>query len=159
MNSAAIWIVSLVCSVLALPVFADELPSGASTPSTYDLTRTYVGHTEVWDQDCYGGIYYGPNGQARAWCRKNPGGFAAGVWSVDAYGRMCHQLTWYYVANGKVGSSLGERACTSHVVDRRNSVWRNWPGSAEWWPAKSDTLVRGYLFQDQILAIKRQMGI
>lgn len=150
----------LVCSLTATPVLADELPSGATTPSTYALTRTYLGHTEIWQQNCGGGIYYGPNGQARAWCRNNPSGFGAGTWTVDVYGRMCHQLSWYYLAGGTVGSSPGERTCTSHVVDPRNRMWRNWPNSNEWWPANGDgVLVRGYQFQDQIISVKRRLGI
>lgn len=159
MKSVSVSMSSLACLLLALPGAADEVPAGASIPSSYDITKTYVGRTEIWDEGCSGGIYYGPNGQARAWCGENSSGFAAGYWSADASGRMCHQLTWYFIADGKVGSSLGERACTSHLLDERRKVWRNWPGSDEWWPAENDSLVRGYRFQNEILAVRRLMGL
>jgi hypothetical protein len=141
-------------------VSADPLPPGAKTPQASILAGAYLGRTELWESDCGGGIYFGPRGQARAWCATNPSGFAAGNWSVDAYGRMCHDLRWYYKSGGRVGSSSGEKTCITHVSDRRGRIWRNWPESNDWWLLKEgDGVRRGYLFQDKILAAKRWMGI
>lgn len=139
---------------------ADPLPSGAKTPQASQVTAAYLGRTELWENDCGGGIYFGPKGQARAWCATNPNEFAAGTWSVDAYGRMCHSLQWYYRSQGRVGSSAGDQACITHVSDRRGRIWRKWPRSDEWWLLEEGEGVRrGYLFQDRVQAAKRMMGI
>lgn len=143
-----------------LSLSADPLPSGAKTPDAGKLAAAYLGRTELWESDCGGGIYFGPKGQARAWCATNPEGFAAGTWSVDAYGRMCHHLLWYYKSGSRVGSSAGDPACITHVSDRRGRIWRKWPQSDEWWLLEEGEGVRrGYLFQDRVQAAKRRMGI
>lgn len=147
-------------AVLPCWAVADPLPNGAKTPTPEQVMAVYIGKTAIWEDNCGGGIYFGPNSQARAWCAQNSDNLGAGKWSVDSYGRMCHELTWYWPNNGRAGRSAGEISCIQHVVDRHNRVWRNYPGEAEWWPVKGDTtLVRGYTFRNDILATKRKLGL
>jgi hypothetical protein len=139
---------------------AEPLPSGAKLPQASEIRGTYIGRTELWESDCGGGIYFGPRGEARAWCATKPDVFGAGTWSVDAHGRMCHNLRWYYKSGRTVGNSMGGQDCISHVSDRRGRIWRNWPGSNEWWLLQEGaTVQRGYIFQNQIRMAKRKMGI
>jgi hypothetical protein len=148
--------------VAALPVsaLADPLPFGAKTPAPSQIIAAYIGKTEQWGGDCDGGIYFGPNNQARVWCAQSSDSLGAGSWTVDEYGRMCHDLTWYWPSNGRAGSSPGEKSCILHVVDRFDRVWRSYPGQTEWWPVKGDpNLIRGYIYQNEVLALKNKLGV
>ena len=151
---------AVLVSYTSLNAAADVLPAGARTPAPAQVVSAYVGRTDLWKDDCGGGVYYGPNSTSRAWCQSSPSGFAAGSWTVDQFGRMCQQLTWYWSSNGHSGSSLGDHSCINHVVDRKGRIWRNWPGDKEWWPLGADSdLVGGYVFQEKVLRAKRGMGI
>ena len=154
------WLVGLLIMALPVSAAADPLPYGARTPEPRQIIAAYVGKTEKWDADCQGGIYFGSNSQARAWCAQSGDSLGAGEWTVDTYGRMCHNLKWYWPNNGRAGSSPGETSCILHVVDRFNRVWRSYPGQTEWWPIKGDgTLTRGYTYQREVLALKNKLGI
>jgi len=150
------------CLIAAVPVaaMADPLPYKAKTPAPSQVIAAYIGKTEQWDADCDGGIYFGPNNQARAWCAQSSDSLGAGTWTVDSYGRMCHNLTWYWPNNGRAGSSPGEKSCIQHVVDRFDRVWRSYPGQSEWWPVKGDaSLTRGYIYQNEVAGLKKKLGI
>jgi hypothetical protein len=152
----------VILSLFLLPaqLSADPLPPGAKTPDAPAIAAAYLGRTELWESDCGGGIYFGPNGQARAWCATKPEVFAAGTWAVDTFGRLCHELRWYVQSGGGPISSPGDRTCTTHVSDRRGRLWRKWPQSNEWWlMQEGDGMRRGYLFQEQVRSAKRMMGI
>ncbi|NUH63725.1 DUF995 domain-containing protein [Sulfitobacter sp. S0837] len=154
------WLARIFLAALPVSAMADPLPPGARTPAPQQIMAAYMGKTAIWTENCEGGIYFGPNNQARAWCAQNNTSLGAGKWSVDAYGRMCHELTWYWPNNGRAGRSAGESSCIQHVVDRFDRVWRNYPGQTDWWPVKGDpNLVRGYTFRDEISATQRKLGI
>ncbi|UOA33904.1 hypothetical protein DSM110093_03739 (plasmid) [Sulfitobacter sp. DSM 110093] len=154
------WLMGLLIAALPLGALADPLPYGAKTPTASQVRSAYIGKTEKWDADCSGGIYFGANNQARAWCAQSGDSLGAGEWTVDAYGRMCHNLTWYWPNNGRAGSSPGEKSCVLHVADRFDRIWRSYPGQSEWWPVKGDaSLSSGYVFQNQVVALKRKLGI
>ena len=154
------WIVRVFFAVLPVSAIAEPLPNGAKTPTAAQVMSAYIGKTAIWDEGCEGGIYFGPNNQARAWCAQESESLGVGKWTVDAYGRMCHDLTWYWPNNGRAGSSPGEASCIQHVADRFGRIWRSYPGQTEWWPVKGDaTLVRGYTYREQIMTTKRKLGI
>ncbi|MFG6665246.1 DUF995 domain-containing protein [Sulfitobacter sp. 916] len=151
---------SLFVAALPAGAIADPLPYGAKTPTPNQVMAAYIGKTEKWETNCNGGIYFGANNQARAWCANSPDSLGAGKWYADAHGRMCHDLSWYWPNNGRAGRSAGEISCVQHVVDRFDRVWRNYPGQTEWWPVKGDaSLTRGYTFQSQVLALKSRLGL
>jgi|TARA_R100000935_G_scaffold56513_2_gene88230 hypothetical protein len=153
-------LIGLLITALPVGAIADPMPYGARTPTPSQVMTAYIGKTEKWDADCNGGIYFGANNQARAWCAKSPDSLGAGRWYTDAYGRMCHELTWYWPNNGRAGSSPGEKSCVLHVVDRSDRVWRSYSGQAEWWPIKEDfSLTPGYTFQNQVRALRRKLGL
>ncbi len=154
------WLASILILALPISATADPLPYGAKTPAPKQIIAAYMGKTALWEKDCEGGIYFGPNEQARAWCAQKSEVLGAGKWTVDAYGRMCHNLTWYWPNNDRAGSSAGERTCIQHVVDRFGRVWRRYPGQAEWWPIKGDsTLVRGYTYRKETAAAQKKLGL
>ncbi|MDQ2092988.1 DUF995 domain-containing protein [Rhodobacteraceae bacterium 10Alg 79] len=136
------------------------MPRGAQPASPTKVFQAYIGKTDLWDADCGGGIYFGPNGQARAWCSQNSDNLGAGAWSVQSDGQLCHELTWYWPNGQRSGMSAGDRACISHVVDRRGKLWRSWPESTEWWPIDENSgLVRGYKFQNDIRKTRSKLRL
>ncbi|MDQ2092158.1 DUF995 domain-containing protein [Marimonas arenosa] len=148
--------------LVALPGWsaADSKPRGAQPASYEKIATAYAGKTELWGDNCNGGIYFAPNWQARAWCADTSENFGAGRWSVEPGGLVCHDLTWYWPNGARAGASPGGKTCVSHVVDRWGKLWRNWPGSAEWWPLDgSGALVRGYKLQQQVQQTQRRLGM
>ncbi|WP_293572726.1 DUF995 domain-containing protein [Phaeobacter sp.] len=138
---------------------ADPLPRGAKIANPQKIAKIYSGKTELWTNNCGGGVYFAPNGQARAWCADQGENLGAGTWAVDANGRMCQDLVWYYPDSGRAGASANDRSCISHVVDRWGVVWRSWPNDPEWWPMdKNAGFVRGYKFQAQVGQTRSKLG-
>lgn len=140
--------------------FADALPKGAQPANPQKVASAYVGKTDLWDTNCNGGIYFSANSQVRAWCSDNSNNLGAGTWSVDDQGRLCHQLTWYWPNGSRAGSSIGDRSCISHVVDRFGKLWRSWPSDPEWWPmGRNSSLVKGYKFQSDVRQTRENLGL
>lgn len=153
-------LIGLLVTVLPVGASADPMPNSAGTPTPSQVMAAYIGKTEKWEADCNGGIYFGANNQARAWCANSPDSLGAGQWYADAYGRMCHDLTWYWLNNGRAGSSPGEKSCVQHVVDRSGHVWRSYAGETEWWSLKgASSLTPGYTFQSQVRALRSRLGL
>lgn len=139
---------------------ADPMPRGAQPASPSKVAQAYSGKTDLWETDCGGGIYFGPNGQARAWCSQNSDNLGAGTWYVQSDGQLCQELTWYWPNGQNAGASAGDRACISHVVDRRGKLWRSWPESSEWWPIDATSgLVRGYKFQNNVRHTRQKLNL
>jgi hypothetical protein len=152
--------VATLLAIVPTASIADPMPSGAKNPTPSQIEAAYIGRTDLWTTDCAGGIYFGANNQARAWCSESRDSLGAGTWSVDNYGRLCHELTWYWPNDNRAGSSPGDKTCVQHVVDRSGHVWRSYPGQSEWWPVSSDAgLVPGYKFQGEVVATQRRLGL
>lgn len=155
---AALLLASFTVSAPTLTL-ADSLPRGAKPASLAKIQKAYSGKTDLWKDNCDGGIYFSPSGQARAWCKESGDNLGAGTWSIDAQGNLCQDLTWYWPNNGTAGSSDGGSTCISHVQDRWGQLWRSWPGSDEWWPVdRYSGLVRGYKFQSQVQQTRSKLG-
>ena len=152
---------SLVLASLSSPAMADPKPKGAQFPNTEKIARAYGGKTDIWADNCNGGAYFAPTWQVRAWCADSSDNIGAGTWSVDAAGRLCHDMSWYFPdGSGRAGKSAGEQACINHVVDRSGKLWRNWPGDAEWWPMDASSgLVKGYKFRTNVQQTQAKLGL
>lgn len=140
---------------------ADRLPAGASAPSAAQVSAAYAGKTDVWNENCGGGIYFSPNGVATAWCAENSDNFGSGDWTIRSDGSLCTDLNWYWPnPNGRAGSSPGGTSCILHVTGPFGGLWRSWDGE-EWWrmlPSESG-LKPGYLFQDDVDRTRRRLGL
>ena len=152
---------AVVALSMAAAAQADTKPRGAQLASPEKIAAAYSGKTDLWQDNCGGGIYFSPNNLARAWCEKDADVVGAGTWSIDDAGRLCQKLNWYYPdSNGGAGKSEGERNCINHVVDRWGKLWRNWPGDTEWWPVDSSSgLVRGYKFRSNVEQAESRAGL
>ncbi|WP_082182029.1 DUF995 domain-containing protein [Aestuariivita boseongensis] len=152
----------LVALSLASTGLADDLPSGARTPSHNLVASAYAGKTDLWREDCEGGIFFSSNGVASAWCAENPDNFAAGPWSVDDQGRLCTDLNWYWpkASTGGSGMSSGGRNCIMHVTDPLGGLWRSWNGT-DWWKMRPSTsgLKPGYVFKENVEKTRRKLGL
>ncbi|MCA0858708.1 DUF995 domain-containing protein [Phaeobacter italicus] len=152
-------IAAVVGMVIPAVASADPMPRSAKIPDTQKVAKIYSGKTELWTNNCGGGIYFAPNGQARAWCANSSDNLGAGTWSIDANGRMCQNLIWYYPDGRRAGASPSDRSCISHVVDAWGTVWRSWPNDPEWWPVdKNAGFVRGYKFQTEVSQTRSKLG-
>ncbi len=154
------FVTAILIAATPIVALADPMPRAAQIASSGQVARAYVGKTDPWDKDCSGGIYFGSNGQARAWCAENSDSLGAGSWTADNQGRLCHQLTWYWPNGRRAGTSVGEYSCISHVVDRRGKLWRSWPNDSEWWPMDGESsLIRGYKFQSNVRQTRAKLGL
>lgn len=141
--------------------FADNLPVGARTPSAGQVASFYAGKTDLWRDNCGGGIYYSPNGTASAWCGENPDNVGAGPWTIESDGRLCTDLNWFWPnPNGGAGSSSGGTSCILHVSDPLGGLWRSWDGK-EWWRMKPSTsgLKPGYVFRGEVDQTRGRLGL
>lgn len=139
---------------------ADPKPATAKPAKPAKVIRAYAGKTDIWADGCSGGMYYSPEGQARAWCSESRENFGAGTWSVSADGVMCQDVTWYWPNQGRAGSSQAGRSCIEHVTDWTGQIWRSWPGSSEWWPMdRYSSPVRGFKFRDEVYATRSSLGL
>ncbi|WP_425044047.1 DUF995 domain-containing protein [Primorskyibacter sp. S87] len=143
----------------AVSVSADPKPKGATGASAQAVANLYGGMTQTW-KTCQGGIYYGPNWEAQAWCGKNPDNVGIGKWRVDNKGRVCHDLTWYWPNSDGYGSKQDGGECISHVTDAEGNLWRSWPQDSEWWRATgSKSLNKGFTYKSKVRRAKRKMKL
>jgi len=151
---------SLLASLPAAAI-ADPKPRNARPAPVDKVIATYTGKTDLWAQNCEGGIYFSPNQQVRAWCAESSENMAAGTWSVSADGTLCQNLTWYYPEGNGAGSAPSEPLCIQHVVNGWGVMFRSWPGDSEWWPVTNanNSLKRGYVFQSDVDEAKSKLGL
>lgn len=147
-------------SLTAGAALPENAPGAGERADPQQVARLYAGKTDLWGGDCGGGIYFSPEMQARAWCRASPDAFGAGSWSVDAQGRICHTLTWYWAdGGGAPESGEPETSCVEHAEDSRGRIWRRWPGDPDWWRMQNSALpVQGYKFRRQVSAARKATG-
>lgn len=152
-------VVAMLGSGMAI---ADPKPNGAKAADPQMIANFHAGKTHNW-KSCKGGIYYGANWQAQAWCEKSGKSVGLGQWRVDARGQICHELTWYWKKGDGVGSKKGEVSkedCHEHVVDEIGTVWRSWGGEKDWWPlASNKSIVKGFKHKAKINRLRRQLGV
>lgn len=141
--------------------YADRMPLGARVADQQAVSSTYAGKTDLWVDNCNGGIFYAANGQARAWCADSSDSLGAGTWFVDAQGQLCTDLKWYWSSGNRTGSNPPQRNCIAHVQDPLGGLWRSWPTSAEWWQMRrsNTTLVNGYRFQEDVMRTRQKLGL
>ena len=140
---------------------ANSLPPGTRAPTADQLAAAYAGKTDLWPDNCGGGIYYGANGTAKAWCRTNSENFASGQWSITSDGRLCTDLNWFWPnPNGGAGSSSGGINCILHASGPTGGLWRSWDGK-DWWKMRPSTsgLKSGYVFRGDIERTRQRLGL
>lgn len=119
---------------LASPGLTDPKPTNAKPVAAQSLANLYAGRTDNWKRNCGGGIYFGGEWQAQAYCNNNGEAVGLGEWSVTRDGRVCWHLTWYWQEGDSYGSKQEEKACTRNLVDAEGRVWRTWQSTpGEWW--------------------------
>ncbi|MBY6065496.1 DUF995 domain-containing protein [Leisingera aquaemixtae] len=105
-------------------------------------------------------MYYGPRWEAQAYCGKHPDSVGVGKWYIDAKGRVCQKLTWYWAKNGERLSEPGEEECISHLTAADGIVWRSWPKDREWWKAtNSASLEKGFKFKSKIRRLRKKLKV
>ena len=167
MKLAAKLTVAALLGAIPSLVLADPKPRSAKPVDPQKIAEIYAGNTDIWANNCAGGIYYAPNQQARAWCGENSESLGAGQWKIDSNGRMCHQLSWYWPDGDGAGESPGDETCISHVVDRWGTIWRSWPDDPEWWQLAGrfsglkphSGMKEGYKFHKKVVEVRSRLGL
>ncbi|MCA0929031.1 DUF995 domain-containing protein [Ruegeria profundi] len=149
-----------VVTVLAHGIaWADPKPRGAKAADPNRVVELYRGKTQIWNV-CGGGLYYGTNGQASAWCRKHKHIVALGTWRVDRNARVCREIIWHWPEGESIRSKSDGVVCIEHVVAPDGSIWRSWPDESEWWSMSGDRgLLKGDRFKSQKKRRARKMGL
>ena len=153
---------ALMFAVGSLGAGADPKPSGAKAANPQVIANYHAGKTHIW-KNCKGGIYYGSNWQAQAWCERDGKAVGLGTWKVDGRGKICHELTWYWKGKDGVGSrtpEVTEENCHEHLVDGIGTIWRSWGGEKDWWPlAGTKSLVKGFKHKSKVSRLRNQLGV
>lgn len=150
----------LIFSLSTSTAYADPKPSGGKRVDPQTVANIYTGKTQLWKRDCNGGIYYGPKGQAFAWCRKHHQNVGIGKWTIDSKGRVCDELKWYWPEGSGVGSKMGNKTCISHLVDAEGTMWRNWTNDKDWWRLPDPKhLLKGFKFKGKVNRNRRKLGL
>ena len=147
---------------LSTTLSADPKPAGAKNAPPQLVANSVAGKTHIW-KSCKGGIYYGGQWQAQAWCERKGPSIGIGTWSVNSKGRLCHELTWYWPKGDGYGSKkepVTDRQCDDHVVAPDGVLWRSWGGEKDWW--KFDTnpnLVKGFKMKRKVTRLRKKLGV
>lgn len=142
-------------------VAADPKPQNAKPADPQTIANAFAGKTFKW-KTCKGGIYYGANWQAQAYCNREGPAVGIGTWSVDANARICHALTWYWFEGDEVGSKsepVTDRNCEEHLVDPSGRIWRSWGGETEWWDFPSSYMKKGFLLKSKVTRLRKKLGV
>lgn len=155
-------LVGAIC-IAASGVQADPKPKGAKNADPQTIANFHAGKTHNW-KSCKGGIYYGGGWEAQAYCNREGPAIGIGTWRVNAKGRICHDLTWYWQSgDGSVGSKkdpVTDNECTDHVVSPDGTIWRSWGGEADWWRLKtSKSMVKGFKHKAKVNRLRRKLGV
>ncbi|WP_291734551.1 DUF995 domain-containing protein [Leisingera sp. F5] len=138
---------------------ADPKPQNVKVTGAQDLANLYGGKTQIW-KGCKGGIYFGANWEAQAYCAKHPDSVGLGKWRIDGKGRVCHEMNWYRAKDGEVASKEKKEECVSHVTAEDGIVWRSWPDDREWWKAtNSPSLEKGFKFKSKVKRLRRKLKL
>lgn len=141
---------------------ADPKPKGAKNAPAQVVANALAGKTSLW-KSCKGGIYFGPNWQATAWCSKKGDAVGLGTWKVNSKGRVCHDLTWYWQDGNKVGSEhkpVTKENCDDHVIAPDGAIWRSWGGEKDWWKLTgSKSFVKGFKFKRKTSRLRKKLGV
>lgn len=140
--------------------FADPKPKPAKAASAQVIANKYAGRMHVW-KSCKGGVYFGSNWEAVAYCSKHKNSVGVGQWSTQG-GKLCRKITWYFVKNGQLSTKPEEVKCDVQMVtDQDGQVWHNWENDSDWWRGfpKEKSFPKGSKYKRQISKLRKKYGV
>ena len=156
----------VIAGLAASTASAEFKPEGARKADAQTVASFFVGKSHKW-KACKGGIYYGANFEAQAWCNRKGPSVGLGKWTVSKSGTICHELAWYWPQGGGYGTKPAEvtnEQCNEAVVAPDGTLLIRWLGEPDkadgWWrPGKSNSIVKGNAFKNKINRLRRKMGV
>lgn len=139
---------------------ADPKPSQAKAISAQVMANKFAGRTHVW-KSCKGGVYFGSNWEAVAYCGKHKNSVGVGQWSTQG-GKLCRKITWYFVKGGQLQSKPEEVKCDLQMVtDQDGQFWHNWQNDSDWWRGypKDKSFPKGNKHKRQINKLRQKYGV
>lgn len=164
--SAFLTLIAAAGFALAPMAHAETKPAGSKRADPQAVANFWAGKTHTW-KSCKGGIYYGPNWQAQAWCERDGPSVGIGKWSVSGKGVICHDLTWYWPSGEGVGSKsepVTDRECSEHATAPDGRLLTRWLGDKTkadgWWsPVNSSGVTQGFKLNRKVTRLRRKLGV
>lgn len=138
---------------------ADPKPRPAKALSAQMVANKFVGHMQVW-KSCNGGIYFGGNWEAVAYCSKSKNSVGVGTWSTKG-GKICYQLNWFFVKDGVLSKKTNPAKCEVEMVsDKDGQVWHSWVSDKDWWRGypRDKSFPKGNKYKRQIAKLRASYG-
>ncbi|WP_139816234.1 DUF995 domain-containing protein [Planktotalea arctica] len=142
------------------PAHADPKPRPATALSAQVVANKFVGHMQVW-KGCKGGIYFGGNWEAVAYCGDNKDTVGIGSWNTKG-GKICYQVTWYFVKTGQLSQKQRPAKCeVAMVSDKDGQVWHSWESDSDWWRGfpREKHFAKGNKYKRQIAKLRKKYGV
>ena len=141
---------------------ADPKPKNSKAADSQAVANFYAGTSRVWES-CKGGVYFGGQFEAQAYCDKGTPSVGLGKWSVKG-GVICTDLIWHWKDGDGVGSKPSDnRDCIAHIVDSEGTMWRRWNDDKDWWRVqdiKADKkAAKGFKFKSKVNRMRRKLGV
>lgn len=139
---------------------ADPKPKHAKAASAQMIANKYAGRMHVW-KSCKGGVYFGSNWEAVAYCSKHRNAVGIGQWSTQG-GKLCHKITWYSVKDGKLSTKPKEMKCDVHMLtDQDGQVWHSWESDTDWWQGfpREEHFTKGNKYKRQVRRLRKKFGV
>lgn len=151
------------CAVLltaTLPAQADPKPRPSKALSAQVVANKFVGTMQVW-KSCQGGIYFGGNWEAVAYCGQHKKSVGVGKWTTRG-GKICYEMTWHFVKNGTQQTKVNPMKCEVEMVsDKDGQVWHSWSSDKDWWRGfpRDKNFSKGSKYKRQIAKLRKQYGV
>ncbi|MGB7316515.1 MAG: DUF995 domain-containing protein [Planktotalea sp.] len=156
-------IFSAICATAMLfgatSVLADAKPRPSKPASAQQIANKFVGHMQVW-KSCKGGIYFGGNWEATAYCDQNKKSVAVGKWTSKG-GKLCYDVNWYFVKDNKLTTKNRAKCELEFVTDKDGQLWHRWGDDKDWWRGfpKDKSFPKGNKYKRQTATQRGKLGI
>ena len=151
--------VSASLAITATTALADPKPRPSKPASAQQIANKFVGTTQIW-KSCSGGIYFGGNWDATAYCDKNKNSVAVGKWTTQG-GKLCYKVLWHFVKDGKLSTKERAKCELSFVTDADGQMWHRWGDDKDWWRGfpKDKNFSKGDKFKRKSAKVRKNLGI
>jgi len=138
------------------PAMADQKPKGAKPTDPKMVFSLYAGKTSFWDRG--GTAYWKADGTFQG-TGKDPTWIGLGKWTVNTKSRLCADVNWFGVKDGKQVSEPFQM-CFDFVTAPDGTIWeKNVGEKSEWYRHKEAKQKNGDQNSKQVNKMRKQYGV